>query len=191
MNTTVDNMALLSRNGHQPSSAAPLRVVVVDDTVLSEQADGRVLSWRPLLVEIRIQESELAYLNRVANCQAKRACGAGVAWASGQIVDHCDELINEIIHGMMDAQIQQAERLDRIFILVAIVGLIMIPFSPMVGMMTVMFCMLIGRVVWLVAQYRNCKLAALLIQLDDTHDARVDQICLLHIRQDVLRGGVQ
>ncbi|SJZ74027.1 hypothetical protein SAMN02745119_01511 [Trichlorobacter thiogenes] len=191
MGTTVDNMALLSRNGHQPSSVSPLRVVVVDDAVLSGPADGQVLSWRPLLLEIRIQENELDYLNRVANCQAKRACGAGVAWASGQIVDHCDGLINEIIHGMMDAHTKQAVRLDRLFMLVAIVGLVMIPFNPMVGMTFVMLCMLIGWIVWLVAQQRNRKLATLLIQLDDTHDARVDLICLLHIRQDVLRGGVQ
>ena len=72
---------------------------------------------------------------------------------------------------------------------VAVLGLGVIPVVSILGCTIVMICMMTARIGWSVALWRNRQLRGLLAQLADSHDARVDGVCLMQLRNRVMRWG--
>ncbi len=166
-----------------------IQLSVVNNDELDAPAAGHVVSWWPLRVAVQIQAGQLDYFNRVAASQAARDNSSGVVWASRQIVQHIDQLIELIADGMMDAHMEQAVRFDRVLMVVAVLGLGVIPVVSILGCTIVMICMMTARIGWSVALWRNRQLRGLLAQLADSHDARVDGVCLMQLRNRVMRWG--
>lgn len=166
----------------------PLRLIVVNDDSVTALVEGWVISWWPLRMEIRIDgRADLDYFDRVRASQADRGNWAGVVWSAQQTIRYCDELITYIVQDIMDQQQRWAHRLDSSMLVVAAVGLAIIPFNPTIGVMVVMASMLVGRIAGLIALIRRRRLADILNRLEETRERRVDLVCLRPISYQVLR----
>lgn len=166
----------------------PLQLFVVSDGSLTAVAEGVVISWWPLMIEIRIDgRTELDYLERVRTSQTARENWAGVVWSAQQTINYCDELITYIVQDIMDQQNSWALRLDSSMLVVALVGLAVIPFNPTIGVMVVMTSMLVGRIAGLIAMVRRRRLTGMLTRLAETRERRIDLVCLRPISYQILR----
>lgn len=195
---TVDRMTLLSTNRQRlkrrkiriltsyPAPAlktAPIRLTIVEN--LDQAVTGRVLSWRPILLDVSIRADQLDFLRRVMTCQSARGEESGVVWAAQQIVGISDELIAEIVSEISGDIEQQAARLDRVAMIVAVAGLGIMPIMPLLGMSVVLLSMLAGWSGWLLAMHRSRTLSRLLTYLEETREQRIAQICLHQIAKTV------
>lgn len=195
---TVDRMTLLSTNRQRlkrrkitiPTSypapalkTASIRLTIIEN--LDHAITGRVLSWRPILLDVSIRADQLDFLRRVMACQSARGEQSGVVWAAEQIVGISDELIAEIVSEISGDIEQQAARLDRVAMIVAIAGLGIMPIMPLLGMSVVLLSMLAGWSGWLLAMHRSRTLSRLLTYLEETREQRIAQICLHQIAKTV------
>lgn len=193
---TVDRMTALSTNRQQPKrkrlqtstshpviqttvETAPIQLTIVEK--LDQAATGRVLSWKPILLNVSIRADQLDYHRRVMACQSARGEQSGVVWAAEQMVRISDDLIADIVLEIIGSIEQQAIRLDRVAMVVALVGLGVTPVLPLLGLSVVLLSMLAGWSSWLLAMHRSRNLSRVLAYLAETHERRIAQICLHQI----------